>query len=647
MDILHLFAQSPLPAGLRAAARRSRRPSPGRWASSASRAAWWRSATPASGFAFDNEGPRHRVWLEPFELADRLVTNAEWLAFMADGGYRRAELWLSEGWARARAEGWDAPLYWVRGRGRRLERHDPARPAPARPDAPVSHVSFYEAEAYAAWAGTRLPTEAEWEHAAAGLDRSPATSLDLGRLAPLAADRQGDGPAPDVRRPLGMDPQRLLALSGLQARRRARSASTTASSWPARWCCAAAAASRPPAMCGPATATSSIRSSAGCSPACAWPDDAPARTPRQRPADFEADVLAGSRARRRPCRRKYFYDAEGSRLFEAITELPEYYPTRTETALLRRDRAGDRRLHLARTRRWWSSAAAPASRPGCCSTPRRRSASTPRSTSAPSALDAGGRAPSAATIRSWRSRRCWTTSPAPSPCRRRRRAGRSPASSPARPSATSRRTRRSGFLAGARSAAGRRARGSWSAIDLVKDAGGAGRGLRRRAGRHRGVQQEPAGPDQPRTGRRLRPRRLRPPRRLERRGEPHGDAPGEPRGPELQRSPAGASRSPPARPSTPRTPTSSPWTGSPTLAGARRLAGRARSGSAPTRPSPSSCCRLGERHRPPHRYFTVMVGRQMRRPATPCGPIPRHASPTARHAAPSRGHVGRSPRGDL
>lgn len=118
-----------------------------------------------AGFAFDNETPRHRVWLEPFRLASRLVTCGEYAEFIAAGGYRRAEFWLSDGWAAVQQQGWTAPLYWREEEGG-WTLFTLAGRRPVHPAEPVVHVSFYEADAFARWAGKRLPAEAEWEVAA-------------------------------------------------------------------------------------------------------------------------------------------------------------------------------------------------------------------------------------------------------------------------------------------------------------------------------------------------------------------------------------------------------------------------------------------------------------------------------------------------
>lgn len=130
-----------------------------------------------TGFAFDNEGPRHRVLLEPFALASRLVTNGEWIAFMEAGGYRTATLWLADGWGWVRREQAEAPLYW-RQNGREWEQFTHAGCQPMDLAAPVTHISYYEADAFATWAGVRLPTEFEWEATAQTHDAAGGNQLD-------------------------------------------------------------------------------------------------------------------------------------------------------------------------------------------------------------------------------------------------------------------------------------------------------------------------------------------------------------------------------------------------------------------------------------------------------------------------------------
>ena len=161
MDIKHLFSLNPLaPAYAEAAPALSSEAAPATWLPHAGGLV--EIGCDGQGFAFDNEGPRHRVWLEPFAIASRLSTVGEYQAFIDDGGYRRPDLWLSEGWAAVQREGWTAPLYW---------RDETALftlygERPCDPAEPVSHLSFFEAEAFARWSGRRLPTEAEWETAA-------------------------------------------------------------------------------------------------------------------------------------------------------------------------------------------------------------------------------------------------------------------------------------------------------------------------------------------------------------------------------------------------------------------------------------------------------------------------------------------------
>ena len=174
-DILDLFAVNPIePAMFPAATMRGIAAGAG-W--TAHDGGIHRIGNAGAGFAFDCEGPAHDVLLRPFALADRLVSNGDWAAFIADGGYRKASLWLSDGWGWVQRDGVAAPLRWQQGdagwssftlAGRRAV--DPA--------APVTHISFYEADAFASWAGARLPTEAEWEVAAGGHDPGAGNQLD-------------------------------------------------------------------------------------------------------------------------------------------------------------------------------------------------------------------------------------------------------------------------------------------------------------------------------------------------------------------------------------------------------------------------------------------------------------------------------------
>ena len=161
-DILHAMSMNPLQPAVR-----SGPPTP-----CESAAAGWQEHAggevgighDGAGFAFDNETPRHAVILQPFALANRLVTQAEYQAFVDDGGYRRPDWWLSDGWAAVQAQGWRAPLYWLAD-GCEFTLHGVQ---PREPGQPVRHLSFYEAAAFAEWAGARLPTEFEWEAAVAG-----------------------------------------------------------------------------------------------------------------------------------------------------------------------------------------------------------------------------------------------------------------------------------------------------------------------------------------------------------------------------------------------------------------------------------------------------------------------------------------------
>ena len=191
-DMLSLFAENPLAPAMWDHPRDAPAPVPGplRWIEGTDGIV--EIGHGGAGFAFDCEGPRHQVLLHPHAIADRPVTNHEWRAFIDDGGYARADLWLADGWAWLAENRVEAPLYWRRdGEGGWIGfALDGLRPLD--PAAPVAHVSHYEADAFARWAGARLPTEAEWEAAARSCDPCAGNQLDgAGPVRPRAAS--GDG----------------------------------------------------------------------------------------------------------------------------------------------------------------------------------------------------------------------------------------------------------------------------------------------------------------------------------------------------------------------------------------------------------------------------------------------------------------------
>jgi len=329
MDVLHLFAQMPGHPAYRLSAP-APLADPGAMGFVAFDGGLVDIGHAGDDFSFDNERPRHRVWLEPYRLADRLVTNGEWVAFIEYGGYARPELWLSDGWALVKAEGWAHPIYWVDEEAGGWREMTLLGLAPLDPHAPVSHLSHYEADAYARWAGKRLPTEAEWEHAAAALDAAEG-GLDLERLSPTPA---GDGPG--LRQMFGTlwqwTSSAYLAYPGFQPGAGAvgeYNGKFMMSQMVLRGGCCATPKGH---------ARGTYRNF--FYPHQRWmfsglrlAEDAPAAEPANRL--FLADVIDGLGATRKRLPAKYFYDERGSALFEAICGLPEYYLTRTETALLK------------------------------------------------------------------------------------------------------------------------------------------------------------------------------------------------------------------------------------------------------------------------------------------------------------------------
>jgi ergothioneine biosynthesis protein EgtB len=194
MDIKHLFSLNPLRPAYRDGGVPAGATAPGRPQWHSYQAGMRSVGHHGDGFAFDNEQPRHETFVHSFELASRPVNNAEFLAFLREGGYQRPDLWLADGWSTVCSRGWNAPLYWEEVDGEwfhlTLSGFHKVRPAD-----PVCHVSFYEADAFARWAGIRLPTEREWECAAEGTPVQ-GNFVESGPLHPTAAGGEAESGRP-------------------------------------------------------------------------------------------------------------------------------------------------------------------------------------------------------------------------------------------------------------------------------------------------------------------------------------------------------------------------------------------------------------------------------------------------------------------
>ncbi|HEX3407420.1 MAG TPA: ergothioneine biosynthesis protein EgtB [Caulobacteraceae bacterium] len=316
MDVLHLFAQSPLRPAYGSGHQPANAHAPLAWVELHGGCVAIGAAV-GEDFAFDNEGPRHDVLLRPYRLASRLVTNREWLAFVDDGGYARPELWLSDGWARVRGEGWEAPLYWTHDEGGWREMGLTGL-QPLELDAPALHVSYYEADAYATWAGKRLPTEAEWEHAAVTRPEAFEQLYDAAWQWTASAYlgypgfKAARGAVGEYNGKFMMGQMTLRGGASITPAGHSRASYRNFFYPHQRWMFAGVRLAEDAAV-----ETTIDADGEGA--------DA-----------FRRDVLEGLARRPKSVPPKWFYDARGSELFEQITELPEYYPTRAETQLLTR-----------------------------------------------------------------------------------------------------------------------------------------------------------------------------------------------------------------------------------------------------------------------------------------------------------------------
>ena len=333
-DILHAFSQNvlaPVYRPFRAAPTQT--PQPLQYVEFGAGLA--RIGHEGTGFAFDNEGPAHDVMLPPYAIADRLVTNGEWQDFIDDGGYANPLLWLDDGWSRVRSEGWAAPLYWRKENGKWLTMSLSGL-RPVDPASPVSHISFYEADAFARWAGKRLPREAEWERAAQTITHRNGNFRESGLLRPAADCGQGH-----MRQIFGdvweWTQSPYSPYPGFQA------ASGAVGEYNGKFMINQMVLRGGSCVTPEAHIRATYRNFfhphqrwqfSGLRLASDISSSQRSKTHTTAQNGFLQDVVSGLSQPQKRLDSKYFYDEEGSRLFDRICELEEYYPTRTEIALL-------------------------------------------------------------------------------------------------------------------------------------------------------------------------------------------------------------------------------------------------------------------------------------------------------------------------
>ena len=266
-DIKHVFSCNPLyPTYRERSTQASPEISPLSWSSNEGGIGW--IGHEGSDFAFDNESPRHKVWLDPFLLANRLSTNEEYLRFIEDDGYARPELWLSAGWNQVCEQGWTSPLYWIK-QDDGWSNFTLSGLRSMAPSEPVCHISFFEADAFARWSKARLPTEREWESAAQNL-KIQGRFVEESAFHPLPFPKK---PTIDLRRCSGMSGSGLRATIRLIpaiSRWKARWVNTTVSSCAINTCFAVGPVSPRNRISGEPIVTSFPPSRAGSSPESVW-----------------------------------------------------------------------------------------------------------------------------------------------------------------------------------------------------------------------------------------------------------------------------------------------------------------------------------------------------------------------------------------